>query len=185
MRAANAGVLAAVLALFVAAPVCAQGWEGFVATGVAAGSAVNALDEKSYGPQIGVGLLHSIKSPRFQLGAQLDVFPGGFPYVGARIGVLAQYALLAGSPRLRPSVIGGIFASQAGRPVAAGGAIDLVVARSFGVRVSAQDFFGRVVYQPFDCVYFGYGADCTSRGIGAMRAGWVHDPSLQFGVVWK
>jgi hypothetical protein len=48
-----------------------------------------------------------------------------------------------------------------------------------------QDFLGYVVYEPFDCVYFGYGSDCRSRGIGARRAGWVHDPALQLGITWK
>jgi hypothetical protein len=177
--------MAASLWLVGEVPTQAQGWEGFVSSGVAATSGVNSLDEKGTEYPIGVGVLHSLFNPRLSGGVQLDLFPRNLLYGGARLGLVGQYRLLVESGRrVQPFVNAGAFAST-GQPIEIGAGLDLFVAKSIGFRMMVQDFLGYVVYEPFDCVYFGYGSDCRSRGIGARRAGWVHDPALQLGITWK
>ena len=177
------GWLAVALWLVASRAAFAQGWDGFATSGVAATSSVNALDEKQTDYPVGVGILHSLFNPRLAIGIQLDVFPRDLPYGGARLGLLGQYRVRP-RERVQPFVNGGVFATPGGRPIAVGAGVDLFALKAVGFRVMVQDFFGYVVYEPFDCVYFGYGADCRSRGIGARRAGWVHDPALQLGIAW-
>jgi hypothetical protein len=170
--------------LLASRPAVAQGWDGFVTAGVAAISGANALDEKGTEHLVGIGILHSLFTPQLAIGGQLDLFPQHLLYGGARLGLVGQYRVHPPERRVQPFVSAGAFAVAAGRPIVIGAGVDLLATRSVGFRIMVQDFFGYVVYEPFDCVYFGYGADCRSRGIGARRAGWVHDPALQLGMAW-
>src|SRR5262245_5374062 len=109
--------------------------------------------------QVGVGLFHSIVTDGLSAGVQADLFPAAFPNAGGSIGIVAEYEIGRRGAWARPYLSSGYFATQVGQPFAFGGGVDLVSRQSFGVRLTYQGFFGHVVYEPFDCVYFGYGSD--------------------------
>jgi hypothetical protein len=121
-------------------------------------------------PQVSGGVLVRFADDRVRVGAQADVFFSN-GYASGRGGPLAEVALLSPRSRVQPFATGGYYFGEGGGLVMYGGGVDLWMTHQIGIRAVVQDAVHRSTFtSPF-----------SFRSVSAT----FHEPSLQFGVVWR
>ena len=161
------------LAVAGASRVSAQQPQGFVTGGISTGE----NDERF--PTVGGGVLFDVARGWVSAGAQGDLFFSN-GYVAGRGGVLAQANVIR-RRAVRPFVVGGFgWGEDAGPTFGAG--IEVWSGR-VGFRASVQDYRTHVL--GFDCLSLGYTQAYCDANLRGGKPYTQHQPSVQFGIVWR
>jgi hypothetical protein len=167
MRSTLTAAITALMLTGLAATSHAQDLGGYLTAG---SGAIDYLVVRDAIPQISGGVLVRFADDRVRVGAQADVFFSN-GYVSGRGGPLAEIALLSTRHRVQPFATGGYYFGEGGGLVMYGGGVDLWMTDQIGIRAGVQDAVRHLSFiSPFD---FG------------RSSAFSHEPSVQFGVVWR
>lgn len=152
----------------------AQQPRGFVTFGLS--SDVN----DQHFPGIGGGIVVDLWKTWISVGGEGDVFFSN-GYVAGRGGPIAQANFIR-HRAFRPFVIAGYgWGEQAGPMFGAG--VELWSRGRIGFRASVQDHLAQI--GGFDCGSLGYDQSYCDANLRGGRAYIAHQPSVQFGIVWR
>ena len=145
----------------------AQDLGGYLTAG---SGAIDYLVVRDAIPQVSGGVLVRFADDRVRVGVQADVFFSN-GYASGRGGPLAEIALLSRRSRVQPFATGGCYFGEDGALAMYGGGVDLWMTNQVGIRAVVQDAVRRSRFiSPFT-----FGPSSAT----------FHEPSLQFGVVWR
>ena len=176
MKTVVIGVFMTVLAVAAPSEVSAQQLQGFVTGGSSAG------ENGEQFPTIGGGVLVDVARGWVSVGGQGDVFFSN-GYATGRGGVLAQ-ANVIGRRAVRPFIVGGFaWGEDAGSTFGAG--IEVWSGR-VGFRASVQDYRTHPLgFDVVDCIQRGDTESFCDARLREAKPGTKHQPSVQFGIVWR
>jgi hypothetical protein len=126
------------------------------------------------------GVLLDLADAWLSVGAEADLFVA-WPYFAGRVGPLVQVNVVRHAPVRVFAIAGHSWGEQAGPMI--GGGVEFRTRRRVGFRATVQDYLARV--PAIDCSRFGIDPQHCNASFHGGQSWVLHQPTVQFGLVWR